>query len=299
MGSADSQGVSASNDAMGDSFPGEAARHLPVTLLAVALLVPYLQLLWMHWFSASSHAMASLLALAAAITIGWLQRPTALANPRRVGLALALVALCTLAYALSLTVLTRRTLVGVTATGIIACLWYLRYGAQGLKAFKFPLLLALLAVPFPGRLLNIVGYHLVDLASSLGTTVLSWLVAGVTREGSVILIAGHGAVEVVADCNGLAGVLMFLPIAVTVIYFQPQLSTLAKAVIVALAVPLALFGNLLRVVATGLLQVHYADLNRSEAFHQVVGFVALGLALLVLIGLPRFAGPLKKAEAMP
>ena len=130
MGPADSQAMSQSSGAMGDSSAGGPARHLPMTLLAVALLVPYLQLLWMHWGSNSNHAMASLLALAAASAIGWLQRPTALANPRRVGLALALVALCTLAYALSLTVLTRQTLVGVSATGIVACLCYLRCAAM-------------------------------------------------------------------------------------------------------------------------------------------------------------------------
>ncbi len=270
---------------------------IPAALLAVALLVPYIQLLAVHWFSASDHAMASLLAMGAAITIGALEPPGTPSGPRRLGLGLALLTVCTLAYALSLTVLTRRTLVGFTATGIVACLCYLRCGSQGLKRWRFPLLLALLAVPAPGRLLETLGYHLVGLASSLGALVLSWLLAGVTREGGVIQIAGHGAVEVVSDCNGLAGVLLFLPIAVTIVYFQPHLSLLAKAAILLLSVPLALFGNLVRIVATGVLQVHHADLNRSEAFHQFLGFLSLGLALLILLALPRVAGTSRKAEA--
>jgi exosortase len=257
-------------------------------LLAVALLAPYLELLLMHWFSASGHAMASLLALAAAIMVAWLQRPAALAGPpQRNGLGLALLAVFVLAYALALSVLTRRTLVGGSATAIVACLCYLRYGGQGLQRLRYPLLLALLAIPFPGRLLDFLTYHLVGLASLVGTTVLSWLVAGVSQEGSVIVIAGHGAVEVVEDCSGLDGVLLFLPIAVTVVYFQPRLSGIAKAAILALAMPLALLGNLLRILLSGLLQVHYAELNRSEAFHQVVGIISLGLALLALIWLPR------------
>ena len=261
-------------------------------ILVMGLMVPYAQVLWAHWWSGSSHAMASLLALMAAVVCWWVERDTNTTNaPQNPRTAYLLLGAAVLAYSLAVCVFAKRTLVGATTVAVFAALVFVVRGRKGTARMVIPLALLLFVTPFPPVILEPLSYFLVDLAAGAGGSVLGWIVSDVEQHGSLIRIGTYGAVEVIQDCSGLEGVLLFIPLAMTVVHFQPELRLSAKLLVVVLALPLALLGNLLRIVITGLLLRAQFGLNDDPGFHNALGVATLGMALVLLLLLPRFLRP--------
>jgi exosortase len=284
---------------------GATSGTIALVLLLIGLFVPHAELLAVYWRSASSHGMGSLVAVLAALVLLWSLLPLRPGSrPRPSFLRFGYLALaCLLAlYVANLLVWQKRSLVGYGATGILATLVYLQAGRSGLWQLRYPLALALFAAPLPGLVLEAVDAGMIDLATAAGATVLGWYQDGVVREGYFIRVTEWKTVQVVPDCSGLAGVLLFVPLAIVLSFYYPRLTPLGRIGLLCSALPLALLGNLLRIVLTGVLLVH--DIEETETFHEVSGIVSLSLAMgamfliaLWLDGSPRSRRPLALPDA--
>lgn len=177
--------------------------------------------------------------------------------------------------------------------GIMATL----YGKR-LKDLLFPLLILLFIVPLPPFINKTFTFQLKLLASSMSAVMLRASGISVLMDGN-ILDLGVTQLQVVDACSGLRYVMSMLLMALLIGHFFLA-SRWRQAVIVALAIPLTLVVNALRIWLTGVLVVN--DLGRfSEGdFHDSIGlvmFLASG-ALLVWLAL-LLRGPFSSSATVP
>lgn len=201
----------------------------------------------------------------------------------RGGIALGAALLAQLAGVLSGSV----ALQGLALVGALAgAVWALR-GAAWLRALAFPLAFLLFMVPVPPPWLAPVVVQLLLFVTSTATRVLHAFGIPVLREGNVIQLPSGESLFVAEACSGLTSLVTLLPIAVLIAWLAP-VALRWKITLVLLAVPIAMFANLLRVVGTSLGAARWGvDVVTSEPAHTLVGLAVYGVACAALLALTR------------
>lgn len=212
--------------------------------------------------------------------------------PRSDARGLALLVGAALVY-LAGFLLADATLQGLSLVAAVAGVALRRYGPDGLRHVAFPIAFLLFMVPLPQSVLTpiIVGLQLqvsiaaVEVLHALGFTVL--------REGNVVLLPGDERLFVAEACSGITSIVTLLPLGVVLAWFTEK-TALRRGAIVLAVVPLAMLGNLVRVLLTVVAARAYGvERVTSGAVHDVAGVLTFVLACLLLIGfgmlLRRFA----------
>jgi exosortase len=158
-------------------------------------------------------------------------------------------------------------------------------GFAMLKALRFPLLVLLLAIPFPDIIFNQITFPLQLLASKLATGILRLVGVPVLHEGNVIELPVM-KLEVAEACSGIRSLMSLFTLAVFYGYFlertTPRRITLAVA-----SIPIAVAANSARIVGTGLC-VQYWDPEKALGFfHEFSGWVMFVVSLVCLYLLHR------------
>ncbi len=204
------------------------------------------------------------------------------------------------------------------------------WGFQLLRLMFVPFFLLLLALPIPSILFNKIAFPLQLFASRCAVWAMTMFDIPVLRQGNVIELMPLGAretkkLEVVEACSGIRSLMTLLTLAVVFAYFtqptnqdgdgdgsgRPSLIASAvqriksygfwrSAIIVASAVPIAIFTNALRVSGTGVLARYYGTKVADGFFHSFSGWVIYIVAFLMLFGvgwlLERFRPKRQAAE---
>ena len=176
------------------------------------------------------------------------------------------------------------TLSGLAVVGAATgAVWQLR-GTAWLQALAFPLAYLAFMVPLPEPVLTPVILELRFFVTEVGVALLRLGGLPVYREGNLIEIPGGESLFVADACSGITSVITLLPLGVFLAYFTER--TLARrAVLVAFVVPLAMFGNLLRVIVTVLAARAWgADAATKGSLHDSAGILTYVLGCLALLG---------------
>ena len=182
----------------------------------------------------------------------------------------------------------------VLLTGLI---WTF-FGGAMLRQLRFPVLVLLLAIPFPAIIFNQITFPLQLLASRLASMILPLLGVPVLQEGNVIQLPVM-KLEVAEACSGIRSLMSLFTLAVFYGYFLER--TTGRRVLLALAsIPIAVAANVVRIVGTGLC-VQYWDPSKALGFfHEFSGWVmfVISLACLYLVHrLMQMVVPAGKAAA--
>jgi exosortase len=157
------------------------------------------------------------------------------------------------------------------------------FGWAMVRALRFPLLVLVLAIPFPAIVFNQITFPLQLLASRIASDVLPLLGVPTLHEGNVIELPIM-KLEVAEACSGIRSLMSLFTLAVFYGYFLER--TTKRRVILALAsVPIAVTANVVRIVGTGLC-VQYWDPDKALGFfHEFQGWVmfVISLACLYLV----------------
>lgn len=174
----------------------------------------------------------------------------------------------------------------VTLFGLVLMLG----GWQVMRVAWFPIAFLVCAIPWPGLVYSWLAMPLQQLAAQVAVKVMS--MTGVPAEciGTRIFIySGVTAVprtlNVAEACAGLRSLMTFVSIAAAVAFLSAR-PLWQRLLMTALAVPIAIFCNVMRVAGQGLLD-HYWNPEVSQGFaHQFVGLVMLVPAffLILLVG---------------
>ena len=180
---------------------------------------------------------------------------------------------------------------------VASAVLYLR-GIAWLRALSFPIAFLVFMVPLPDALVIPVITKLQLFVSTAGVSILHSMGMAVLREGNVILLPGGESLFVAEACSGITSIITLLSLAVFFAYFTER-SLGRRAVLVASVVPIALLGNLLRVLGIVIASRRYGvEVATQESVHESAGVLVYVLACLALIGigrLMRLVKPVKSA----
>lgn len=166
----------------------------------------------------------------------------------------------------------------------------LYFGGTALtRVLAFPLVFLLFMVPTPGGLLDIVSAPLQVLSARMAVALAGLSGVLVQNEGVNLLIPAKGIrFEVAVACSGLHSLTAMCMLAALMASFM-MVPRIWKLALFALAIPLALLGNILRIYLV-LMVANARGQAAGSAFHDgfVGKLVPFTLAFCVLMALGRF-----------
>ena len=157
-------------------------------------------------------------------------------------------------------------------------------GKDVLKVLLFPLFLILLAIPLPAIVVNSLTLPLKALASSLASEMLRAMGVSILQEGN-ILQTPKITLEVVNACSGMRSVFSLFVLAL--LFSSDMDGYIQKVLLLILTIPLAIFTNVLRITATGMLATHWDPKTALGFYHGFSGWVIFVLSLIMLLLLKR------------
>jgi exosortase len=173
----------------------------------------------------------------------------------------------------------------LAATGVVWHFW----GSAGVKRLAFPLGLLLFVVPVPPVILTPIVLQLQFFVSTMAVEILQLAGFTVLREGNVVELAG-GPLFVAEACSGITSIVTLLPLAAVLAYFTERRSA-ARVGLVLAVVPIAMLGNLVRVIATvAAAEVFGIDKATGSWLHESAGLITFTLECGLLIGLGSLVG---------
>lgn len=155
-------------------------------------------------------------------------------------------------------------------------------GSRIMQVHLFPVLFLVFMFPIPSEIYSRLTNPLMLLSSAASFHVLDTLNLPVLRDGNIISLPNY-TMEVVTACSGIRSIISILAMAMIMGYLFLS-SNIMRGLLGVLAVPIAMIGNIFRIVVTALL-VFYVSPQSAEGFsHSLSGVLTFLLALLLLVG---------------
>jgi exosortase len=197
------------------------------------------------------------------------------------GLLLAVVA----ALYLVALVLRNPTALGLVAVATVVVTVLALRGVAWVSTLRFSLAYLLFMVPLPTGWVTPMIVQLQIFVSSIAVEILQQVGVSIFREGNVLTLPGDVSLFVAEACSGITSLITLLPIGVFVAYFTESILW-RRLVLVAAVIPMALAGNLLRVILTVILSTEVSVEFATEGpLHEWAGVATYLIACLCLIAI--------------
>ncbi len=157
------------------------------------------------------------------------------------------------------------------------------FGSKTLWAFLFPLCFLFLAVPIPNLALGWIVEFLQQQSASASRIMFRAIGVPATQDGIMVYIPNLD-IEVARECSSIRSSWM-LVVSTMVLAHLFLRSWWRKGLLVALAIPLSVAKNGLRIVTIGELGTRVDPGYLTGNFHHHGGIVFLGVALVVIVAL--------------
>jgi len=172
---------------------------------------------------------------------------------------------------------------GVAFVGAVAASVLLVWGPDRLRALRFPIGFLLFMVPPPEAWLLPVIAELRLLVSSAAVAILHGVGIPVVQQGNVLRLPSGESLFVADACSGVTSLVTLLPLAVLLAYYVER-SLARRLVLILCVLPIAVGGNLLRVVLTVIAAVGLGVGRATQsAWHQSAGLLTYLLGCLALL----------------
>ena len=179
---------------------------------------------------------------------------------------------------------TMRASMIVAAAGLVVFYW----GTRQLRHWWLPCILLLLSIPLPSIVTNSLALPLQFKASRMGAALLEMRHVPVRLSGNVIMLPGH-RLFVTEACSGLRSLTALLSLGVLLGGMSLRLP-FSRVLLIALAIPVAIAINGVRVFLTGFL-VYFVSPEFGEGFmHLTEGWVLFIVSFGILGGLTWLLG---------
>lgn len=156
------------------------------------------------------------------------------------------------------------------------------YGTSIAKSLTFPILYLLLLVPPPLGVLDNITLPMRHGISALTEIILKTFHYPITREGLLLSIGKHG-IYMGAPCSGFRSLITMISLGLVYGYINKG-PLKKKAILISSTIPLALLGNLIRVIAMCLVTFYFGEAI-GHKFHDISGFVIFLILIMGLTGL--------------
>lgn len=156
------------------------------------------------------------------------------------------------------------------------------YGKSTAKTLSFPILYLLLLVPPPLGVLDAVTLPMRQGISILTEIAIKTLGLPIIRDG-LLLSIGDSEIYMGAPCSGFRSLITMISVGLAYVYINKN-SFKNKAILLFSIIPIALTGNLFRVIAICLVTFCYGE-TIGKKFHDISGFIIFFFMILGLIGM--------------
>jgi len=244
--------------------------------------------LWNTWTTNDNYSHGPLVPLVS-LALVWLRRDKLRALPvRSDSRGLALVALGCAMDVMGV----RADLFALQGWSLLAVLSGLALTFAGpavTRMLAFPILYLAFMLTFPPVVMNTLNFALKELAVNGAVRGAEALGATVHRVGMQLFFPS-GELRVESPCSGLRSLLALLATATLFAYFQKG-GLWRRAVVMLAAIPIALAGNMARLLLL-LVAAWYRSVDwATGGFHLVTGYVMYAVALALLLGLRALLTP--------
>ncbi len=167
--------------------------------------------------------------------------------------------------------------------GLCIALPWAFFGWRTAKRCAFPAAYLLFTIPL-ATFLDVVTIHLRLLASSTALGVLNGFGISAVQQGTAIYATGSVpfSIDVAEPCSGLRS--LFALMALTAAYarlYQPTWTR--RAILFAFSVPLAVIGNVVRIVSICLVSAAFGHEFGTGFYHDYSGYIVFIVAILLML----------------
>jgi len=185
----------------------------------------------------------------------------------------------------------------VSMIGLVWAVPYALWGEGAGRLMLFPAWFLLFAVPIPPPVLDALTLCLRTLASAAAAGILDGFGVPVLREETVLSSGypGNGFCLNVADqCSGIRSLLVIL--AITAAYAQLALESRPRRwVLLACSIPVAIIGNILRILAACLVARRFGQEFAGGLYHDCAGYGVYSACLFAMFRIAQAIGNLDPA----
>ena len=163
---------------------------------------------------------------------------------------------------------------------------YFMLGIDMYKTLLFPVGYLLFMIPLPYLIMNNIAINLRLIDAKVTYNALRFLGIPILREGVNLELPNMSLV--VADlCTGILSLVAITALAVFYAYIT-QKNFISRVILVLLAIPIAIFSNMLRLIMTVGLAYFYGERILSKAIHEFHGTVNFFITVFLLIVAGKF-----------
>ncbi len=168
-------------------------------------------------------------------------------------------------------------------------------GREWADRLVFPSLFLIFLFPLPVTWTTQIAVGLQDIVASISAEVLGWFFL-CFRRGNSIFVAGVAEPMVVAkECSGISMMMAFVALGALVAHLG-KTGWLRGLLLMALAVPVAIFANVVRVVLMGMGRVYFGPSWISTWMHDFPAWFTIPLGVACFFGLVWLVTPDKAAK---
>ena len=166
--------------------------------------------------------------------------------------------------------------------GILISLPWIFFGRATARRILFPALFLLFCMPLHS-FLDVVTIHLRLLAVAVAYGVLKGVGVEVVRQGTMLASpSGSFAIDVAEPCSGLRSLFAMTALTAGYAYFT-QPTWLRRGVLFALSVPIAIVGNVARILSIVLIAATCSPDFATGFYHDYSGYVVFLVAILLMV----------------
>ncbi len=167
--------------------------------------------------------------------------------------------------------------------GLVISLTWLYFGAKTMRRILFPALFLLFCMPL-ATFLDVVTVHLRIFSTGAAYAILKGFGADVVRQGTMLMSStGSFAIDVADPCSGLRSLFALAALTAGYAYFN-QPTWLRRGLLFALSVPIAVFGNVVRILTIVLVAACCSPEFATGFYHDYSGYVVFMAAIMMMLG---------------
>lgn len=172
----------------------------------------------------------------------------------------------------------RSSLVVVVAGSILYLL-----GWEVFKILLAPLCYLLLMVPIPYIIYDAAAFPLKLLVTEVSVLSMKALGIVVWQEGNILMFPNI-TLEVADACSGLRSIISLLALGAAYAFVLHHKAR-DRVILILSTLPIAVFTNCLRVIATGILAQYFGSAAAEGFFHEFAGLFVFGAAVVMFVAL--------------
>lgn len=154
-------------------------------------------------------------------------------------------------------------------------------GKEVVKILVFPLLFLLFMIPVPVAVQSALAFPLQLFATKISYLFIQALSIPVYQEGNVLFFT-EAQLEVAEACSGIRSIAAFTVLSVVFAYLLDK-GWGRRIVLLASAIPLALFTNIVRITGTGILAHFYGSRIADSFLHEFSGLLVFAFGFVLLL----------------